>query len=257
MSVGRSLLREEPLRAQRAVHLVGGNVLEAEVRFGAWCLVLGAWCRGGCVGKSAPVGEGGLEERRGADDVRADELAGAVDGAVHVRLRRQVEDRVRTEVRERLVHRRLVAYVSLQERIPRGIGNLLQRLQVASIGELVHHEHGRFRVAHQMPRERRADEPGPARHDAAFSERLCHFILLLVVDGRSLHEQRASHFLKRSAPVGYAAEYLMSSKFGAISLICQGELYQKKESGASRTPLWRCAKRAHVYQRVSPRSRRP
>ena len=142
----RGRLGEESLRAERAVHLVGGDVLEDERR------VL------------PPPAERGLEERRGAEDVGAHELPGAVDRAVDVALGGEVEDGVGPEFAERRGHCPLVTNVLHEQ----GVApfRLAERIDAAGVGELVHHQHlapFAAEVAHQ----RRADEPASAGDDAA------------------------------------------------------------------------------------------
>ena len=91
-------------------------------------------------------------------------------------LRRGVEDRVGTEVRERVVHRLLVADVGAEKREARirrrevgGIeADFLQALGNACIGQLVDDEDGRFGLLEKKPHEGGSDETGGAGHDAAF-----------------------------------------------------------------------------------------
>ena len=163
--IGR-LLREETRLAQRAVDLVRADVLEAEfVVCGSWFAVRGA-----------PVGERGLQERGRARHVRADELAGAVDRAVHMRFRREVENRIGLEFRERPIHRRRIADVGLEEGQPRvGRGqrlrikaDLLQRLRNARVRQLVDDKHGRLRLLQEKPDKGRSDKAGGASYNAAF-----------------------------------------------------------------------------------------
>ena len=49
----------------------------------------------GTIIQPIPVGAGGLEEVKGADDVGLNELGGAVDGAIHMGLGGEVHDGTR------------------------------------------------------------------------------------------------------------------------------------------------------------------
>ena len=161
-AVGR-FLGEEAGRAQGAVDLVRRNVLEAERRLRR-------------VVQPLPVGQRGLEERRRAGHVRADEFARAVDGAVHMRFRREVEDRLGPERFKSRVHRGRIADVGLEEgkawvgrNERRGVEpDFLQRFGHARVGELVDDEHRRLGFLDEQTNERRADKARAAGHDAAF-----------------------------------------------------------------------------------------
>src|SRR5690606_6476921 len=74
---GGALGDEAAVVGQVAVDLVGGDVVEAKA------------CPGVVV-ETAPVAAAGLQQAVGADDIGVDEGRGAVDGAVHMALRRQV-----------------------------------------------------------------------------------------------------------------------------------------------------------------------
>jgi len=89
---------------QVAVHLVGGDVVEAEG--------LAALGR-----QALPVGAGGFEQLIGADDVGLDEFGRAVDGTVDVRFGGQVHDGVRLEVQQRLADPLTIGDVGLEELI--------------------------------------------------------------------------------------------------------------------------------------------
>ena len=93
-----------------------------------------------------------------------------------MRFRREVEDRIGLEFRERPVHRRRVADVGLEEGEPwigRGQrlwikADLLQRLRNACVRQFVDDEHGRLRLLQEKPDEGRSDEAGGASYNATF-----------------------------------------------------------------------------------------
>ena len=70
--------------------------------------MLEAEARAGLGVERAPVGEGGLEQRVGADDVGVDEGRGAVDRAVDMAFRCEVQDGVGPRLGEDRVERRPV-----------------------------------------------------------------------------------------------------------------------------------------------------
>ena len=148
----RGLFREEAVRAQRAVHLVGRDVEEAE----------GARLR---VVELRVVLARRVEELEGAHDVGLDERLGAVDRAVHVALGGEVQDGVGPVVADHLLHRRPIRDVRLDEVEAVAPGAVREALEVARVGELVDDHHvGRGLVqdhAHQV----RADEAGPSGDD--------------------------------------------------------------------------------------------
>ena len=94
------LFRKIACLTQGAVDFIRRNVLETEVppRFFV---------------KFAPIGECRLEECRRTSDVRADKLARSVDGAVHMRFCREMEDGIGLEVGESFIHRRRVTDIRL------------------------------------------------------------------------------------------------------------------------------------------------
>ena len=191
--VGRRL-GEEPGLAQGAVYFVRRDVLEGEV------------------GMLPPVLERDLEERRGADDVGADELARPVDRPVDVGFRREMEDRVRLKGRERLLHCLGIADVGDEEAEgPRGrevegvasgqvIGieaDLLERFGYASVGELVDDKDTCSTIPDEVANERRAYEPAPTSYDAT--------------SGTSLHLQNPPAWLRASWAVSFARPPLRSA----------------------------------------------
>jgi hypothetical protein len=88
--------------AQRAVHLVGAHMVEAEGGLGFGV-------------QAHPVAAGGFEEGEGAVDVGADEVARAVDAAVHVALGGEVDDGAGLVLGEQAVDEFAVADVAVHE----------------------------------------------------------------------------------------------------------------------------------------------
>ena len=154
--VGR-LFGEESRFAQRTIHLIRGDVLESEG--GAGVLV-----------QRAPKPKRRLKERGRSADVRADEFAGAVDGAIDMRLGGQMKDRVGTELGERAIHGGLVTDVRLQEGVFGRIRDFLEGFQIAGVGKLVHDQYllG-IRIANEMANQGRSNETGRSCHDYALT----------------------------------------------------------------------------------------
>ena len=80
--VGRGLGEGGIRRREAAIHLVGGDVVEAEVPLARAI-------------ERAPIAQGLLEKRAGAGDIRFDEGHGIVNRAVHVRLGGQMDHALR------------------------------------------------------------------------------------------------------------------------------------------------------------------
>src|SRR5690606_8915818 len=136
----------------RAVDLVGGDVHEPV----------------------HPVPQRGVEQHLGADHVGGDERRRALDGAVDVRLGREVHHQVLT--RHHLVDHGRVADVTDHEPQPRRTGDRVEVRGVAGVGELVQHGHLgagglRVRVGQHAPDVVRPDDAGAAGdqdpHEAA------------------------------------------------------------------------------------------
>ena len=138
-----------PVGAERAEHLVGRDVLEAEAR--ARVRV-----------ERAPIGERGLEQRVGAADIGLDEGRGTVDRAVDVALRREMQDGVGLRLGEDRVERRPVADVHPVMAMAVAGAGFGQRFEVAGVGQHVDVGHRPVGGANHMPHGRRADEPGAA-----------------------------------------------------------------------------------------------
>jgi hypothetical protein len=108
--------------------------------------------------EAAPVAQGFLEDREGADDVGLDELAGAVDRAVDMAFGRKVHHRIRLIFLEQLAQAGAIADALLLERVMRVAHGARQRVEIGRVGQLVNVHHPRMGVAKQMPHHGRADE---------------------------------------------------------------------------------------------------
>ena len=130
---------------QVAIHLIGGDVVEAE----------GLFAR---LRQARPVGAGGFQQAVGADDIGLDKRRRAVDGTVDMGFGGQVHDGVRLKLRQRGANRRLIDYIGLQELVARVIRDAGQGLQVTGVGQLVEVEHLVLGVVEQMADQCRANK---------------------------------------------------------------------------------------------------
>ncbi|CAM4327506.1 hypothetical protein PARU111607_14030 [Palleronia rufa] len=134
--------------AEGAVHLIGGDMVEAEP--------------GGPV-RGLPVAARFLQQRIGAVDIGAHERAGSVDGAVHMAFGGQMQDRVGAVTGQDRADAGRVADVGLLERVSRRIVHRGQVGEARGIGQLVQ-VHDLMAPRHGQPHHRRADEARAARH---------------------------------------------------------------------------------------------
>ena len=151
-------------RRQAAVDLVGGDMQEAEGRLG-----LGI--------QRAPVAAHGFEQAEGADHVGLDEVLGAMDGAVHMALGREVDHGARPVLGQQAGQDFAIADVGLHEDMARIALQALQALEVARVGELVHVEHRLIAGSQPVQHEIGADEAGAAC-DKNHGSTLQNFIVL-------------------------------------------------------------------------------
>ena len=145
----RRFLGEAPDRAERAVHLVGGDVQEAER-----ILPIER--------QRAPVCERGFEQRQRADDVRLHELGRTVDRTVDVRLGREVHDRVRLMLAKEPLDERAVADVAVREDVVAVVAHGSQRVKIAGVRQLVEIDDALAAPGERIEHEVRADEAGAA-----------------------------------------------------------------------------------------------
>ena len=120
----RRLFAELAARPERAVHFVGRHVQEAKP------LALGRRERGDELPRR-------LQKDERADDVRFDEGARAVDGAVDVRLGRQIQDRVGPLLGEYASHHGPIGNIRPHEADAGIFERLFEVQQAARVGEFV------------------------------------------------------------------------------------------------------------------------
>ena len=145
------VLAERALRAQAAVHLVGGHVHEAR--------------------HARPAG--GVQQNLGSHHIGGHKGRGVGDGAIHMTFGRKMDHGVERAGREQLADKGGVGYIALDEAVAGGpvrrqIGQIGG---VARIGQLVQIDHPRIGALGQdQPDEIGADEAAASgdqkRHDA-------------------------------------------------------------------------------------------
>ena len=126
--IGRGFRKSGIVRTERAVNLIGGDVEETEA------LLLGGR-------ESAIVGEGGLQQVIGAEDVGVDEVAGAIDGAIHMAFRGEVHYGIREVLGKESGERGGIAEVVLDKRVMRIFQIAVERREVSRVGEFVEVDH--------------------------------------------------------------------------------------------------------------------
>ena len=84
--------------------------------------------------QSAPIVEGCLQQRKGADDVGLDEGGRAVDGAIDVAFGREMHDGIRLEALDHAAHLGRIDNIGAHERIAGAVRNRRQRFEIAGIG---------------------------------------------------------------------------------------------------------------------------
>ncbi|SSH70698.1 Uncharacterised protein [Klebsiella pneumoniae] len=111
---------------QVAVHLIGGDVVEAE------SLLL-------LLPKAGPVVTGRLQQSEGADHVGLDEGCRAINGTVHMAFCRQVHHDIRAELAELGRHGSSIRDISLGKRVAFAPGHRRQGFEVTGVGQAVQH----------------------------------------------------------------------------------------------------------------------
>ena len=91
--------------------------------------------------QAPPVGQGRIEQYRGADHIGLDEGARPVDRAVDMGLGGKMDDRVRLPGLEDVAHARTVGDVGADEVVARIVGDGGQRIEIAGVSQLVDHHH--------------------------------------------------------------------------------------------------------------------
>jgi len=157
-SVGRGFGKEAGL-AQRAVHLVSGDVVEAAVLIAGLELARAFH----------PVAARRLDERERAHVVGLHEGAGALDGVVHMTFGGKVDDAANVILGEQAIDKLLIADIALHEGVVGHAFALSHVGKVARIGKLIEVDDMIFRILlAEVRNEIRSDEPGPASNEYGF-----------------------------------------------------------------------------------------
>ena len=109
------------------------------------------------------------QQIEGATDIRLDKVPGAVDRAVDVALRREMDDRPRPVLPEQPLHQHAVVDVSADKNM---VGSALQALkvaEVAGVGQLVQIDDGLTGLSQPVEYEVGADESGATGHEEGHS----------------------------------------------------------------------------------------
>ena len=122
--VGVGFAERRVVRRERAVDLIGGHMQEAESFFRFLI-------------KPAKVGANGFKEVESANDVCLDELARAVNRAVHMRLGGEIHDSTRLVLGEDFVEKGAVADIASHKDVARTAIQRSKILWIAGVGEFV------------------------------------------------------------------------------------------------------------------------
>jgi len=134
---------------QVAIHLVGGDMVEAERRLAN--LV-----------QTVPVGAGRFQQHVGADDIGFDEIGRAGNGAIDVALGRQMHHGIGLMGGKHPIQFGAVADIDLLEGITLAARDLSQGFQVACIGQLIEVDNRILGVTNYMANYSRTDKTGAA-----------------------------------------------------------------------------------------------
>ncbi|MCY1367524.1 hypothetical protein D9M69_544650 [compost metagenome] len=110
------------------------------------------------VAQGRPVGTHRLQQVEGPDHVGLDELAGAMNGPVHVALGGEIHHGAGSMVFQQLVNQCPVANIALHEHMPCVALQGLEIFGVAGIGQLVQIDHGLATLAQPVNHKVRSDE---------------------------------------------------------------------------------------------------
>ncbi|MCY1360756.1 hypothetical protein D9M69_473990 [compost metagenome] len=136
--IGRRLGEKLLRRLQIPIHLVGGDVMEAER-----CLLL--------FRQRSPILPSSLQQGIGADDIGLYEGGRTIDGAIDMRLCSQVHHYVRLIAIEDAVKLSAITNIYLFKTIPITCRNLCKRLQVTGIGKLIQVNYMILSSSNDMP----------------------------------------------------------------------------------------------------------
>lgn len=162
---------------ERPKHLIGGDVEEAEVgisgvggrilgrrnenlRCVSICPIL-SFRNSGFRDSETPMFPRYLKQSVGADDIGLDELAGSINGAVHVGFCCKMHDPVRVEVGESFAHGSSVADVRVKESVIWMVHEIRERTRITRVGEFVDVENS-MALGYKKMDKIGADETGSA-----------------------------------------------------------------------------------------------
>ena len=134
MGAQRGGLHKEAVRAQSAVHLIGGHLQVLLALFPS--LGIGV----------VPCLLGALQQVDGAHHVALHKNFGVLDGAVHVALGGKVDDVIEIVLLEQAFHQLLVADIALHEHMAGVALHVLQVFQIAGVGQLIQIDQQDLRV---------------------------------------------------------------------------------------------------------------
>ena len=144
---------ETAVLRERAEHLVGRDVHEAESRLAAAV-------------QPRPVAQRCLQQDEGAADVGVKERSRIVDRAVDMAFRCEMEDGIRVEIAKGAVHGAFgVCDVGVHELVARRTHHLGDGFAPTGIGQFIDCEDLLVAGAHSPAHRCRADEPGASGHD--------------------------------------------------------------------------------------------
>ena len=108
--------------------------------------------------KRVPVGAHGFKQAKCADDIGLNKLFGAVNGAVHMRLRGEVNDGANGVASEQFADQFVVGNIAVHKSV-RGVrGKRVEIVWVAGVGERIKINHGFIAVGEPILNEIAADE---------------------------------------------------------------------------------------------------
>ena len=142
---------EEPIVTEGAKHLVRRDVVESK--------------RGSPLrAQTVPITKRRLQQRKGADDIRSNKLARAVDRTIDMAFGCKMHDHVRLETVEERAHRISVDYVCLCKVIPRAIRYWRERVEISRVRQLVNDKNRVGRILNQLADDSRANKACTAGH---------------------------------------------------------------------------------------------
>ena len=147
--VGVGFFESGVLGRERSIDFVGRDMQEAKGFFIP-------------LGKTAPIGSGGFQEMKCADDIGLDKLARAVNRTIYMRLSGKIDDGSRLVLREKFDDEGTVTNIASHKDVVRIALERSQILKVSRVGKLVEIDDGcRFRFD-PIENEVGADKAGAA-----------------------------------------------------------------------------------------------